>query len=123
MYEVRSVRQRDPNLRLRWFTTESCNFDLYVWEHPDSGSIVHFQFYFDRNMEEKLVEWKSASFRYAVVDGGGNGFFKSSPLLCRIDHIDLHSVLHLFTAIAEDIDEYIREFIVDCFREKLRQAG
>lgn len=123
MYEIRSVKQHDPSLKLRWFTSENCDADLYIWEEKDSGKIVQFQFYFNRNFDEQVVEWKSSSFCFAVVETGEKGFFKSSPLLQRIDSLDIRGVLNVFKSIAEGVDEYVCEFIIARFRERLARAG
>jgi hypothetical protein len=124
MYEIRNVWQRDPGLRKRFFTTEDGDSDLFVWEHLTSGEIVYFQFYFDKNRSEKMVEWKGSNLNYASVDDGGAfGFYKSSPILIRIDRMNLSAVLNVFREIAANVDESIREFIVSRLREELRKAG
>ena len=124
MYEISNVWQRDPDLRKRWFTTEDCDIDLYVWEHVTNGEIVHFQFYYDKNRSEKMVEWKGMTLNYASVDDGGAfGFYKSSPVLIRVDRMNLSVALHIFQKHSADVDESIQKFIIARFQEGLQKAG
>lgn len=122
MYEITTVRQDDPAMRFRWFTSENCDCDLYVWEQRDSGAIVRFQFYFDKQWEEKVVEWKgSSSLWYAAVDNE-NHFYNASPVFRRLESLDLHKVLEIFKRIAGGVDEYIRRFVIETLWLKLGQA-
>ncbi|MCK6621063.1 MAG: hypothetical protein HUU32_09760 [Calditrichaceae bacterium] len=122
MYEITTVRQDDPALRFRWFASENCDSELYIWEQRDSRAIVRFQFYFDRKWEEKVVEWKSSnSLWYAGIDDE-NRFYNASPVLRRLESIDLQEVLDIFMSIAEDVDEYIKEFVAEILKMKLCQA-
>ena len=120
MYEVQPVRQDDPGLFYRWFTTGDC--DLYIWQNKQNCKIERFQFCFDRNFDEKVVEWRAGSrslWHASVDDGGAHGLCKASPLLCRSEEMDLNEVLEAFQFNADGVDENIRQFIVNRFVEKL----
>jgi len=121
MYEIRSVRQDNPELRLRWFTAENCNADLYVWEDKAAQNIVRFQFYFNRNQDEKVIEWKNAGkFRFAGVDGGEfKNLYKAAPVFVRVDDVDLNAAFEIFQFYANTLDENIRKFVKQQFQERL----
>ncbi len=125
MYEINRVRQDDPCLKCRWFTTENCNIDLYVWESLDSRSIVRFQFYFDRLQDEKVVEWKGTqNLWYARVDEGDyKRLYKASPILTEENNFDLCEALTIFRAYACELEESVRRFVEQRFMEKLPVAG
>lgn len=118
MYEIRSVRQDDPGLKLRWFTSENCNADLYVWEDKAERNIVRFQFYFNRNQNEKVIEWKGADkLWFAGIDNGDfEKFYKAAPVFVRIDDVDLDAAFAIFQSYANTLDENVREFVKQQFR-------
>ena len=121
MYEIAEVRQDDPALKFRWFTNENATLDLFIWETRERQEIVRFQFYFDRQQEEKVIEWKgSRSLWYARVDYGiAIGLGKASPVLMRQDGIDLHDAFSIFQAYARELDQRVRNFVAARFQEKL----
>lgn len=121
MYEINRVRQDDPGLFRRWFTSDNSTMDLYVWENPDTKSIVRFQFYFDRQQDEKMVEWKGTENLWCarVDEGDYKRLYKAAPVLTEGSNMDLCEALTLFRACACEIEDRIRAFVEKCFVDKL----
>ena len=121
MYEIRSVRQDDSEFLLRWFTSLEC--DLYVWERSDSRQVERFQFYYNKQSDERMVEWtRSGGFWFARVDEGEyRNPFKASPVLQSCDDVDLTTVLRIFKKHASDIDKSIRDFVIARIQNKIGQ--
>lgn len=120
MYEIRQVRQDDPVLKYRWFTTENSSMDLYVWEDIQDKTIIQFQLCYDRHMDEKVLEWKalSDSLKAAAIDASPGRLAKAAPVFTRSSDVDLWEALELFRVFSEGIDEEIRNFIVTRLQEK-----
>ncbi len=108
LYEIKHVHQKDPGLRLRWFTAESCNSDLYVWEDVVSREITRFQFYF----YSSVVEWRGGDRLWfgAVEDEPQRGP-KAAPMIVRSDAIDLEEALAIFRYKGREIEPSLRNFI------------
>lgn len=125
LYEIKAVKQDHPNLRRRWFTTENCDADLFVWENNSDNTVACFRFFFDRHADEKIIEWKTGKgFCCGRVDGGeSRSHFKASPLLIWTDDIDLRIALDFFRYYSAELDENLREFIEQRFGERLLKAS
>ncbi|MGH1362660.1 MAG: hypothetical protein ACRBF0_03825 [Calditrichia bacterium] len=119
MYEIEAVRQDDVCLKFRWFTTMDC--DLYLWENPQTSEIERFQFCFDKDFDEKIIEWDSSSERlvHAEVDSSGGGRFRGAAIFRRGGDLDLSYVVHLFQEKAEGLDKKIWRFVTKRLRERL----
>ncbi|MEL6822898.1 MAG: hypothetical protein AAFP70_14150 [Calditrichota bacterium] len=119
MYEIEAVRQDDVCLKFRWFTTMDC--DLYLWENPHTSEIERFQFCFDKDFDEKIVEWQSGSgsITHAEIDGNGGGRFRGSATFKRAADLDLSYVFHLFQEKAQGLDKQIWRFVAKRLRERI----
>lgn len=115
LYEIKDVKQEDPLLRFRWFTSDDAEVDLFVWQSA-AHQIVHFQLCFDKSEDEKVVEWSiDQELRQARVDDGDTRhIYKSAPVFRRSEEdIDIEDALFVFEGVALDLDPEIRRFISD----------
>ncbi len=112
-YEIKTVRQDHPGFRKRWFATENCSADLYIWEETISGQIVQFQFCYDCQRDEKVVEWKAGEgLRFASVQTNQeHRLHKATPVLLNIAILDLHEAFMIFRYHANVLRPDIRAFI------------
>ncbi|GEM_PF-2101493 len=122
MYEIRNVRQDDLEFHLRWFTCLDC--DLYVWEGAGS-EFIRFQFYFNKQTDEQVVEWKkSDGFWTGRVDGGESGApLKSSPVLQAITDLDYQEALDMFDKYGKEIDPKVKEFVKARIQAKILELS
>lgn len=122
MYEIRNVRQDGSELHLRWFTCLEC--DLYIWQNEES-EIIRFQFYFNKQTDEQMIEWKEAAgFWTGRVDEGDSGVpFKSSPLLQETSDLDYEEALRQFEKYGNEIDPGVNKFVRDRIQEKILQIS
>lgn len=120
LYEIQNVRQNDPQLRLRWFTAESCNSDLYVWEDVVSREITRFQFYF----YSSVVEWRGGDRLWfgAVEDEPQRGH-KAAPMVVRSDAVDLEEALAIFRYKGQEIEPSLRDFIEERLSQKIAEMS
>ena len=124
LYEILKVKQDDPALKMRWFTAENCDSDLYIWEDIQNRKIVQFQFYFDRHFDEKVVEWKGGENLYfgKVKDESLRGP-KAAPIVIRQAEIDLEEILQIFSTKSGEIEHQVREFVSQKLVQRLPRAS
>lgn len=124
LYEILKVKQDDPAVKMRWFTAENCDSDLYVWQDMQNGQIVQFQFYFDRHFDEKVVEWKGGESLYfgKVKDETLRGP-KAAPIVIRQAELDLEVISQIFCAKSGEIEHQIREFVSQKLVQRLPRAS
>ncbi|RMI04708.1 MAG: hypothetical protein D6681_09190 [Calditrichaeota bacterium] len=122
MYEIKDVRQDIPELRFRWFSGEDC--ELFIWEDRHSGKIERFQFYFDKDFDEKVIEWRSSTGLWCarVDDGEGSRFYKAAPVILSSDDVDLQEGLRMFTRRSEELHPSIRQFVIHTLQGSLAHS-
>ena len=113
MYEIRMVRQDDPELTYRWFTSENLPLDLYVWQSRTEGRIVQFQFCFESEATEHVVEWRAARLWMARVESDApERRHKGSPVFRRSADLDLGEATALLERHGHGVDEPVRRFVL-----------
>lgn len=121
MYEILYVRQEEPDVLMRWFTSENNNIELYTWQDKSTRHFVRFRLFYDRMQDEKMLEWKgSHSLWFAKVNEGYSSTRKASPMLERMDtSIDLGYAVRLFEAYSVELDAAVQHFVLEKIRERL----
>jgi len=121
MREVKHVQQEDRSLRARWFTCEEC--ELHTWQHKATNQIVRFQFCYDKQRDEHILEWKEhGGLRFAAIDDGesrGPLQPKASPIIVADGVPDAERILAIFEAHVAGIDGEIRDFVAARLRDGL----
>ena len=111
LYEITHVRQSRRSQTKRWFTC--LDMDLFVWFRQ--GVPVHFQLYFDKLGNEKVICWdlREGFTSYHVNSGETTpDQFKQTPLLkTSFRKLDLRVVARNFLAACEHIDTGISDFV------------
>ncbi len=113
LYEIKTVQQDDPVFVKRWFTTDTGNVNLYIWESKTLQSVKRFDFYYEIFSEEKMIRWQSdRDWQFATVDtDDDHKLYKSSAVLQFTDDVNLQEALQIFCNYATMLDESIYAFI------------
>ncbi|MBS0308135.1 MAG: hypothetical protein JSS58_04110 [Proteobacteria bacterium] len=124
--EIRDVRQIAGEPLRRWFS--SATQDLVVW-NDEHGSVLAFQFCYDKGSVEHAVRWDAEKgFRYLKVDDGESGGglrYKASPLLLANGAPDVTYMLACFGQNDAHLPESIRMQIVgklDEYRQMISET-
>jgi hypothetical protein len=109
--ELADVQQQPRGPRRRWF--RSANEDLIVW-YAHNGSIVGFQFCYDRRGTERALTWKKDQ-GYShdrVDDGEAVGLaHKRTPILVADGEFNADTVLQVFMEAAHTMPRDIVDFV------------
>ena len=102
--------------RRRWFADES--FDLILW-FAAAGTICSFQLCYDRRHSERALTWTQDGglSHHRIDDGEANPAKNQTPILVADGPFPRDEILRLLVNEAEDIDVWIREFVVEKIRE------
>jgi hypothetical protein len=112
LIEQIGVKQTQGEARKRWFA--SSYFDLIVWQE-DEGSIAAFQLCYEREGNEKALEWREPKglSSYVVDEGEGpEKKLKASPVLIPGGTIDLSGLIERFVLEAKGIDKGVSSFVL-----------
>ncbi len=115
LYEVVGVRQDEPELIYRWFTTEMHDFELYLWENPQHpNQIIKFHILYEKYPEGRILEWQHPDlYRQVSFTPELTGkLYKPSILLEPDHHTDLFGALQAFLGRMDGLPGSIRDFIL-----------
>jgi len=111
--EISNIVQHDGEPVRRWF---SCPIlDLTLWQNP-SSKITRFQISYDKDTQEKLINWgENSGLSHYVVDSGEDrpGKYKSTPIMKNNEDYDIADILKQFNAVNQTIDEGLTCFITN----------
>jgi hypothetical protein len=88
----------------RWFSSQE--IDLVVWT-DNINSIVAFEFYYDKNVDEHVLIWRERSgFTHLAVDDGEHKpalEYKETPILVPDGDFDPERIRNLFEALCRNL--------------------
>lgn len=115
LYEIQGVRQEEPQLIQRWFTTDLHDFELYLWEdRQQPNDIKKFHIMYEKFPDGRVLEWhypdiyRQASFTPEMT----GGLYKPSVILVPDHQLDLLGALQAFIGRMEGLPDSIRKFIL-----------
>lgn len=107
LHEIETVRQIPGETPRRWFNNEA--LDLIVWQ-DERGAVIRFQLVYDKDRDERLVEWMPDELRHYRVDLGEHHALQHdmTPILLPLDDAPpLHELAQQFLARSGDMDRAI----------------
>ncbi len=118
LVEVKDVRQIPNEGFRRWFRDEY--FDVIVWYTDEEQNVVDgFQLCYDKGRDEHAVTWnRDYGFRHHKIDDGEvPGEAKRTPVLIQDGVFPKDPVLTRFEEASSDIDEEIRNLVLEKMSE------
>ena len=106
---ITGQHQIDPN-RL-WFS--DLDHDLFVWL-DEAGQPVAFQFSYDRQRDERCIEWhRHRGYSHSRIDSGEarDGHYKMTPIMTTNEPLDAAGIAARFLSISADMDTELACFI------------
>lgn len=112
LLEMTKVHQVPGEPRRRWFSSRG--LDLIVW-YGDAGEISGYQLCYDREDDEKVLNWKAPGqySHMAVDDGEGRaGRHKASPILVPGAAFKPGALAETFRGEAKELPHEIAELVL-----------
>ena len=96
--------EQSPVGNRRWFSSRE--IDLVFWT-DQSDSIVAFELYYDKNVDEHVLIWRDGKgFTHLAVDDGEQQpvlDYKQSPILIPDGRFDADRIRSLFEGLIQDL--------------------
>ena len=115
MIEIRNVYQKYGDPFRRWFSDDY--FDLIIWEN-DKEQLIGFQLCYDIKGNEKAITFSDDKFSHNKIDQGEDNPNKNlTPILVADGVFDKQSILSKFEKDSTNIDDQVREYVINKIRE------
>lgn len=111
LIELHVSQPKTVDYQKRWFQNDY--FDLFTWQDK-AGEVVVFQLCYDRLGKERVILWnKEQGFGHHCIDDGEYSPNKNmTPVFTSIAKFSYEEVVTPFIQESQEIDEVIRDFIL-----------